>query len=587
MDWHEWTQEAFERARETRRPVLLFVKAAWCRWCHELEAQVLGDERAALLLGERFVCVRVDKDRRPDIDARYSKGGWPTLAWLDDTGELLASDTYLELDDFLDRARMVADYYAKNRETIRQRIQDVERERDERETAEAAARRSRRPAPGTSPELTIDLVDDVVRTIQETADPVYGGWGNPQKFPHPEAVDLALIRWSQTGDGTMLALVKRTLRRMQEGEIHDRVEGGFYRYATRPDWSAPNYEKMLDSNAQRLFCYLEAAQALGDDSFRATAAGILSWMHETLLDPATRAFRGSQDANPEYAHLATREERAGFGRPACDPTVFTNWNAMAVSALLKAAVVLDDARYREQALATLDFLMEELFDEERGMYHYWDGGSYHLPGMLTDQAYTLRALIDAMQLAGENRYLARAEELARLTIEHLQSAGGGFYDTLYDPNARGGLRHRNRSILDNGVMAEALLRLSRLAHVSDYADTARDTLGAFAGDYKRYGHYVAGYARAVDLLIHEPVHVTIVGTRGAEATQALADAALRPYVASRVVQILDPGQDVELIARAGVQSTPAELPRAYVHLGRESYAETSDPARLPGLMTKT
>ena len=125
MDWYDWTQEAFEKARELRRPVLLFVKASWCRWCRELEERVLGDERAAMMLEERFVCIRVDKDRRPDIDARYSKGGWPTLAWLDDTGELLASDTYLEAEDFLERARMVADYYAKNRETIAQRIESI------------------------------------------------------------------------------------------------------------------------------------------------------------------------------------------------------------------------------------------------------------------------------------------------------------------------------------------------------------------------------------------------------------------------------------------------------------------------------
>jgi hypothetical protein len=581
MDWYDWTQEAFEQARETKRPVLLIVKASWCRWCGELEHKVLAEERAAALLKERFICIRVDKDRRPDIDARYSKGGWPTIAWLDDTGELLASDTYLEVDQFLERARMVADYYEKNRETIRQRIQEVEQERQVEEDALKLAARGA-PAP------TIELVTDIVKTIKDTSDAEYGGWGNPQKFPHPEAIDLALIRWSQTGDGSMLSLVMRTLRHMQDGEIHDRVEGGFFRYATRPDWSAPNHEKMLDSNAQRLSCYLEATQATGDETFRRTCEGIVSWMYTTLHDPATRAFQGSQDANPEYANLTTLEARREFGRPACDPTIFTNWNAMAVSALLKASVVLQDVRHRDQALATLDFLMEELFDADRGMSHYWDG-TYHLPGMLTDQAYTLRALIDAMQFAGENRFLDRAEQLARLTIEHLQSPGGGFYDTLYDPHARGGLRHRNRSILDNGVMAETLLRLSRLARVKDYADTARDTLTAFAGDYKRYGHYVAGYARAIDLLIHEPVHVTIVGPRRSEQTRALTDAALGPYVASRVVQTLDPVEDARLIERAGIGTAgrPGEPARAYVHQGRESYAETSDPQKLPGLMTKT
>src|SRR4029079_3129008 len=110
-----------------------------------------------------------------------------------------------------------------------------------------------------------------------------------------------------------------------------------------------------------------------------------------------------------------------------------------------------------------------------------------------------------------------------------RSPSGGFYDTLHDPTARGGLRRRNQSILEDSVMAETLLRLSHIVRDKDYADTARETLESFASDYKRYGHFVAGYARAVDLLFHEPVHVTIVGARKSAATRARADAAPRPY----------------------------------------------------------
>jgi hypothetical protein len=214
---------------------------------------------------------------------------------------------------------------------------------------------------------------------------------------------------------------------------------------------------------------------------------------------------------------------------------------------------------------------------------------YHLPGLLSDQAYTLRALVDAMQFAGENRYLDPARAVADLAIENLRSPNGGFYDTLHDPTAHGGLRRRNRSILENAVMAEALLRLSHLVRDKDYAETARETLESFATDYKRYGHFVAGYARAVDLLFHEPVHVTIIGPRLAEHTRALADAALRPYVASRIVQIIDPIEDAELFERSGLPGPQNlfEPARAYVHQGRGSYAETADPVRLPALMTRT
>jgi uncharacterized protein YyaL (SSP411 family) len=229
--------------------------------------------------------------------------------------------------------------------------------------------------------------------------------------------------------------------------------------------------------------------------------------------------------------------------------------------------VLGEERWREQALHTLDFIVNELFDERHGVYHYWDG-NYHLPGMLSDQAYVLRALVDALQYTGEGRFLAPARKLADLTIENLQSPSGGFYDTPHDPSAYGGLRRRNRSILENAVMAEALLRLSRFAargrlhrHGPRHARELRQRLQALRA-------FVAGYARAVDLFFHEPVHVTIVGARGSEQSRQLAEAALRPYVSSRIVQILDPcttrssSSAPACPARAACSSPPAPTSNA-------------------------
>src|SRR5690606_11431402 len=127
---------------------------------------VLADPRVERLLSERFVCVAVDKDRRPDIDARYSKGGWPTLAWLDDTGEMLVADTYLEVPELVRRAEVVSDYYARHRGTIRARIAEFERARALEDSATVAR----------GGELSLAVVDHVARTIVETADPVHGGW---------------------------------------------------------------------------------------------------------------------------------------------------------------------------------------------------------------------------------------------------------------------------------------------------------------------------------------------------------------------------------------------------------------------------
>jgi len=576
ISWLDWNDEAFASARQRGVPVFLLVRASWCRWCAELERKVLGDPRVERLLAERFVCVAVDKDRRPDIDARYSKGGWPTLAWLDDTGEMLVADTYMEVPELVRRAEVVSDYYARHRDTIRARIAAFERERM-LEDAAASARGG---------ELSLAIVDHVARTVVETADPVHGGWGRDHKFPHAEALDFALIRWSQTGDAEMLQLVVRTLRGMQEGQIHDTLAGGFYRYATRADWSAPHHEKVLDGNAQRLHVYLEAWQVLGDDSFLRTARGTIAFLENVLFDPETRAFRGSQDADPVYANLRTLEERKSRGAPKCDSTIFANQNAIAASALFKAASVLGEPRHAERAHGVLDFLLAELFDPAVGMYHYHDGG-YHLPGLLGDQAYMLRALCDAVQHSGRNAYLKPARQIADAAIEQLASPGGGFFDTAYDPSARGGLKRRDRSILENSVMAESLLRLAALTRDPDYVDTAREALASFASDYKRHGHFTAGYARAVDLLFHEPIRVTVVGSPNASDVQELVRAAWKPYVASRIVQVIDPAHDTDLLERSSLPAPRAgEKARAYIERGRESYAETAEASRLAALMTR-
>ena len=582
VDWQDWNEDVFAAARERGAAVLLFVRASWCRWCRELEETVFTDPRVERLIADNFIAVRVDKDRRPDVEARYTKGGWPTLAYLDDAGEVLSADNYMDADELVARLELISEYYRTNREAIQSRLA-AEREA-ERAAEEEPVRRSLAALGEHRPQLSLEIVESVAETVISTADPVHGGWGSRHKFPHPEAIDFALVRWSQTGDSRLLDLVRRTLRHMQEGQIHDKVEGGFYRYATQPDWSVPHHEKMLDSNAQRLFAYLEAYQTTGEESFRRTALGVLGWLQSTLLDKQTGAFMGSQDADPTYSHKSTIEARRSGGPPKVDRTIFTNWNAMTVSTLLKASSVLEDTRYSEIALETLEFLLAELYDDKLGMLHYWDGHP-HLAGLLSDQAYTLRALVDAVQFSGENRYLAVASKLAAITIERFRSPSGAFFDTHFDPSATGELRRRNRSILDNAVVAEALLRLAHFTRDKDFEDAGREALESFAIDYKRYGHFVAGYARAVDLLLHPPVHVTIVGSALDGKTQALKQAALRPYVASRIVQIVDPVADRELLERFGLTQHP-EGPRAYVHQDRESYAETSDPTRLPALMTR-
>ncbi len=575
--WRPWRDEVLEEARERSRPVVLYTKAAWCRWCKEFEREVLSDPRVRATLENCFTPVEIDGERRPELASRYAKVGWPSLSYLDGAGELLACDGFLGVEELLARLDLVAGYWSEN-DALRRRLREAHDRPSQADTAQLRA-------PAQEGELSDQIPRDVAERLLASADPHFGGWGASHKFPHPEALDFLLARWSQTGDPALRQLVLRTLRGMEQGEIHDRVEGGFYRFCAAPDWSAPDYEKTLMSNAQRLHVYLDAHQALGDASFAHTSAGIVDWLAHSLLDPARGAFRGSQDADPLYAHRRSLSERRERGAPACDPTLFADANAAAISALLRAAHVLERADLQAQALRALDFVLDELWDERGGVHHYFDGAR-RLPGLLRDQAFVLRAVLDAVQYAGATERLADAERIAQGVERLLASESGGFWDMPSNPGARGALQRRTRPLAENARLAEGLLLLAQMSATPHWARTAERALRALAGEYKRAGHEAAGYARAVELALRSPVHVVILGRRGESASEALRRAALSPYVARRIVQTLDVERDRRWIERLGLGLEPAQPARALVSRGRESYALTSDPARLPALLAR-
>jgi uncharacterized protein YyaL (SSP411 family) len=562
LEWNDWDETHLRQASEEQRTILLFLVANWCRYSQEMQRTTFADERVIDYVTTHHVPIRVDADRRPDLDSRYNMGGWPTIAVLTPEGDLIAGENFLSADELLEFLPKVDEYYERNSEEIAKGI-PVEW-RDERQEESEQQELARR------------IVDDVVSSILEKFDHRFGGWGEKQKFPHTESLDFAMVQFAKTDDHRMKDVVTRTLDHMIEGGIHDPIGGGFFRFSTTPDWRIPHYEKVLDNNALRLRALIEAYQLFEKPAYRRAAEGICQWLTETMLDPETGAFFGSQGDEPSYYALSV-EDRARRAPPNLDRTIYTNWNAMTIGSLLKASVVLGKPELRDVALKALDFLMGKLYFEKEGMYHYWDG-TYHLPGLLSDQAYTIQALVHAAQFTGDSDLLLPAEALAEQLLETHRAPEGGFFDVPQQMRNAGALNKRNRSILENSVLAEALLRLSYLSRREEFADIAHETLLSFTGSYKQYGYFVAGYARAVDLVLYEPIVVTVVGNREEEDARALRHAAQRSFVASRIVQALDPQFDPILLRRSGYE--PSGKARAYLSVGRRTLGHYEDAAEL-------
>jgi uncharacterized protein YyaL (SSP411 family) len=561
--WQHFEPATLKAAAAADRPVLLLLTAPWCQHCRDLMATSFADPQVVATVTESFVPVHVDAERRPDVNQRYGTGSWPTIAWLTPDGELIAHDNWLDAEALRTRLERVRGAWQKNKADIQRGLKELWAHRLDRPEAPRG-------------KLRREMVDDITDAIYEKFDHRHGGFGDGIKFPHPEAIDFALVQVSKRADERMREVVTLTLDRMMESPLHDTVDGGFFRFSRTPDWHSPNHEKLLDQNALSLRAYLEAFQVFGKPAYRAAAEGIVRWMTTTMRDEHSGALAGSQDGDADYYVGATAADRSRRQPPALDRTVYCHANALAVSALLKAAAVLAKPQWREQAMGTLRFLLENLYDGQ-DVYHYSDG-TYHLAGMLGDQAYLIRALIDASQNTGDADLLLPAEAIAERVLARQKAPNGGFFDILHDPNNQGSMRRRNRSILDNATMAESLVRLSYLSRRPEFYREAVQALEAFADDYKEYGYYVAGYGRAVDLIFYEPLFLTIVGDRESAALVELRRTALSTYVPSRIVQTLDPRHDPVLLQRSGLHAEAEPVVHLTVGMTAKGVART--PAEL-------
>ncbi len=546
--WLPWGKRAFQKASELDKPILLAISAVWCHWCHVMDQTTYSDRDVAKLIQEKYVPIRVDRDKRPDVDKRYNMGGWPTTAFLTPKGEVITGATYIPPQQMKPLLRRISRFYKKNK--IEAQLKEL---------AEGEKK-----APPLEHRLDHEffqsIVDNLTLEIASSFDSLHGGFGNAPKFPHSEALALALLEYHIQEHKALLNIVTKTLQKMSAGGIYDKEEGGFFRYSTTRDWSIPHYEKMCEDNAKMLVNYLETYQITGEESFKETAQEILSYVNANLSDQHKGGFYGSQDADEEYYKLS-RSERRRKTSPRVDKTVYTNWNAMMVSAYLLASVVLKNVSYRQIALQTVDLLLEKSYSSRGGMYHYYLNGKRQLPGLLSDQASMIRCLVDTYQSTSNRKFLTCAENIAKFMLDNLWDNAGGFHDRAKNIQAFGALKTLQKPVDENSVAADAFLRLHHLTGKERYLDSARRTLEHFASSYQRYGMLAAAYGLAVELYLR-PVQIHIVGRKADPATSRFLNESLRVYNPLNVIDILDPTSDAERLAN--LKYPAAKSPMAYI-----------------------
>jgi uncharacterized protein len=297
VDWYPWGEEAFDRARELDRPVLLSVGYSACHWCHVMAHESFENPDIAALMNDLVVSVKVDREERPDVDAIYMQavqgmtghGGWPMTVFLTPDGDPYYGGTYFPPEERMGMPGFPA--------VLRAAAEAYRTRRTEIAAAAERMRAALAPRPLTSrthPEIA--RLDEAARALVAQTDRRYGGFGGAPKFPHPMALDLLLRRHRVTGDESLWRAAEITLDAMARGGINDQVGGGFHRYSVDARWAVPHFEKMLYDNAQLAPVYLHAWQTSGRDDFREVCTRTLDYLAREMLLPAG-GFAASQDAD--------------------------------------------------------------------------------------------------------------------------------------------------------------------------------------------------------------------------------------------------------------------------------------------------
>jgi uncharacterized protein YyaL (SSP411 family) len=395
VQWHPWSDAAFAKAQSEDKPILLDIGAVWCHWCHVMDRESYENPEIAAIINEHFVAVKVDRDERPDVDARYQaavsaisgQGGWPLTAFLTPDGRPYFGGSYFPPDDRYGRPG-----FGRVLTTMAQVWSERRDEALESAASVMAAIEHNESFSSGGGELTLALVDKIAGSILNQFDPRNGGFGSQPKFPHPAALDLLLEVGMNRGNQHAIDAFSTTLDKMARGGVYDHLAGGFHRYSVDEHWRVPHFEKMLYDNTELLRNYLHGYQSLGREDFLLTAKEIVNWLEETMSDRERGGFYASQDADINLDD---------------DGDYFTWTLAEARDALQAAGFSLDDSK-----IALRYWGVRELGD----MHHNPAKNVLHLDQTLEELAAEAdRSVDDLRQVVDAARRALLAARAARTT----------------------------------------------------------------------------------------------------------------------------------------------------------------------------
>ena len=571
VHWRQWTPQALADAAARDVPILLSVGYAACHWCHVMAHESFEDDVVAAVMNAGFVCIKVDREERPDIDAVYmnatvaltGQGGWPMTCFLTPDGRPFFCGTYYPKDAFLQLLSAIS-------ATWRDRRGEVE------EASGRIAGELRQMAAGLprgGPDVAPALCDHAIAVVLGDQDAVHGGFGGAPKFP-PSAILEALLRnYERTGSPAALEAVARTGNAMARGGIYDQLAGGFARYSVDNAWVVPHFEKMLYDNALLLRAYAHWARRTGDQLARRVAAQTAGFLLDELADGAmfTSSLDADADGREGSTYVWTRAQltellgaddgpwaaevfavtesgtfehgtsvlqfptdpddpqRVDRVRPALlaarltrpqpgrDDKVVTSWNGLAITALAEASVALGDPGLARAARDCAEALLDLHVVDGRLRRASLGGVVGDSAAILEDYAMLATGLLVLYQLTADDAWLTRATGLLDIALAHFADPQrpGRWFDTADDAEQ---LMLRPGDPLDGATpsgassITEALLTAAHLVdgdRAERYLRAAADALGAHSVLLERAPRSAGHWLAVAESAVRGPLQIAV------------------------------------------------------------------------------
>jgi len=578
VNWCAWNEASWEKAKEENKLVIISIGYSACHWCHVMEQESFEDTGVAKLMNEHFICIKVDREERPDVDQIYmdavqlitGKGGWPLNAIALPDGRPVYAGTYFPKENWKQVLNYFTDYWQNHREEALERATEITKGIKQMDAIPKSAIDNR--------QFAIER-DAVFAKFDTVWDYEKGGRRGAPKFPMPVNMQYMLRSYFYTGNKKVLQAVTVTLDNMMNGGIYDQIGGGFARYSVDDSWEIPHFEKMLYDNAQLVSLYSEAYQVTKNERYKETVYETLDFVERELSDEAggfysaldadsegeegkfyvwtyeelkrllgndfaefCKVYKVTEHGNFEEKNNLTRNskfqisnskldvwkakllaERSTRIRPSLDDKVLTSWNALMLKGYCDVYKAFGEKKFLNRALKCAEFLKTKMLQPGYSIKRNYKNGRVTINGFLDDYSFTCEAFIAMYGITFDEQWLTLSKNITDHVVQHFYNVNTGmfFYTSISDEPLIARKTEMSDNVIpaSNSSIAKMLFVLAKIYDNNDYYEKSKRALQNMQENITGYPSYYANWAVLLDWFTDEPYVVAIVGDKTPEMKQ--------------------------------------------------------------------